>query len=106
MQEVFPMKIHLNVVSDTDGALLDVIKIDEALYRQAQQAVSCYGITLIEYLELCFQKLKLLPQDKLKDCLTRLAAESRMQSDPCFWCGSGRRDPILTYFCDWGESEL
>ena len=61
-----------------DGALLDVIKIDEALYRQAQQAVSCYGITLIEYLELCFQKLKLLPQDNLKDCLTRLAAESRM----------------------------
>ena len=100
------MKIHLNVVSDTDGTLLDVIKIDEALYRQAQQAVSCYGITLIEYLELCFQKLKLLPQDKLKDCLTRLAAESRMQSDTCFWCGSGRHDPIPTCFCDGGKPEL
>ena len=100
------MKIHLNVVSDTDGTLLGVIKIDEALYRQAQQAVSCYGITLIEYLELCFQKLKLLPQDMLKDCLSRLAAESRMQSDTCFWCGSGRHDPILTYFCDWGKPEL
>lgn len=100
------MKIHLDLISATDGALLGVVKVDESLYRQAQQAVSCYGITLIEYLELCFQKLKLLPQDMLKDCLSRLAAESRMQSDPCFWCGSGRHDPILTCFCDGRKPEL
>ena len=31
------MKIHLDLISATDGALLGVVKVDETLYRQAQQ---------------------------------------------------------------------
>ena len=96
-------KVRIDLIGSEDGALLDVIKIDEALYRQAQQAVSCYGITLIEYLEFCFRRLQRLWLNELKDYLSRLAAESRMKSDTCFWFGSGQNDPILSCFYDWGR---
>ena len=46
------MKIHLDLISATDGALLGVVKVDEALYYQAQQEISCYGIKLFQYLNL------------------------------------------------------
>ena len=45
------MKIHLDLISATDGALLGVVKVDESLYRQAQQEISRYGITLFQYLK-------------------------------------------------------
>ena len=55
------MKIHLDLISATDGALLGVVKVDETLYRQAQQEISCYGITLFQYLNLWFQELQTFP---------------------------------------------
>ena len=48
------MKIHLDLISATDGSLLGVVKADETLYYQVQQEISCYGITLFQYLNLWF----------------------------------------------------
>ncbi len=48
------MKIHLDLISATDGTLLGVVKVNEMLYRQAQQEISCYGISLFQYLNLWF----------------------------------------------------
>lgn len=55
------MKIHLDLISATDGTLLGVVKVDETLYYQAQQEISCYGITLFQYLNLWFQELQTFP---------------------------------------------
>ena len=95
------MKIHLDLISATDGALLGVVKVDEALYYQAQQEISCYGITLFQYLNLWFQELQTSPPKLRTHYLSTLAANSRMQSDACFWFGSERNDPILSCFYDW-----
>ena len=95
-------KIRINLIGSEDGALLDVIEIDQTLFRQGQRKASGYGITLTEYLEFCFRRLQRLQLNELKDCLSRLTADSRMQSDTCFWFGSGQNDPILSCFYDWG----
>ena len=100
------MKIHLDLISATDGALLGVVKVDETLYRQAQQEISCYGITLFQYLNLWFQELQTFPPKVRTHYLSTLAANSRMQSDTCFWFGSGQHDTILACFYDWGKPEL
>ena len=98
-------KIRINLIGSEDGALLDVIEIDQTLFRQGQRKASGYGIPLTEYLEFCFRRLQRLQLNELKDCLSRLTADSRMQSDTCFWFGSGRNDPILACFYDWGKPE-
>ena len=95
-------KIRINLIGSEDGALLDVIEIDQTLFRQGQRKASGYGIPLTEYLEFCFRRLQRLQLNELKDCLSRLTADSRMQSDTCFWFGSGQNDPILSCFYDWG----
>ena len=100
------MKIHLDLISATDGSLLGVVKVNEMLYRQAQQEISCYGITLFQYLNLWFQELQTFPPKVRTHYLSTLAANSRMQSDTCFWFGSGQHDPILACFYDWGKPEL
>ena len=95
-------KVRINLIGSEDGALLDVIEIDQTLFRQGQRKASGYGIPLTEYLEFCFRRLQRLQLNELKDCLSRLTADSRMQSDTCFWFGSGQNDPILSCFYDWG----
>ena len=99
------MKIHLDLISATDGALLGVVKVDKTLYRQAQQEISCYGITLFQYLNLRFQELKTFPPKVRTHYLSTQAANSRVRSDTCFWFGSGQHDPILACFYDWGKAE-
>ena len=95
-------KVRIDLIGSEDGALLDVIEIDQTLFRQGQRKASGYGVTLPEYLEFCFRRLQRLQLNELKDCLSRLTADSRMQSDTCFWFGSGQNDPILSCFYDWG----
>ena len=95
-------KVRIDLIGSEDGALLDVIEIDQTLFHFGQMKASGYGITLTEYLEFCFRRLQQLRLNELKDYLSRLAAESRMQSDACFWFGSGQNDPILSCFYDWG----
>ena len=95
-------KVRIDLIGSEDGALLDVIEIDQTLFRQGQRKASGYGIPLTEYLEFCFRRLQRLQLNELKDCLSRLTADSRMQSDTCFWFGSGQNDPILSCFYDWG----
>ncbi len=82
-----------------------MVKVDETLYYQAQQEISCYGISLFQYLNLWFQELQTFPPKPRTHYLSTLAANSRMQSDTCFWVGSGRNDPILACFYDWGKPE-
>ena len=96
------MKIHLDLISATDGALLGVVKVDETLYYQVQQEISRYGITLFQYLNLWFQELQTFPPKVRIHYLSTLAANSRVQADTCFRFGSGRNDPILSCFYDWG----
>ena len=100
------MKIHLDLISATDGALLGVVKVDESLYRQAQQEISCYRITLFQYLNLWIQELQTFPPKVRTHYLSTLAANSRVRSDTCFWFGSGQHDTILACFYDWGKPEL
>ena len=95
-------KVRIDLIGSEDGALLDVIEIDQTLFYFGQMKASGYGITLTEYLEFCFRRLQRLQLNELKDCLSRLTADSRMQSDTCFWFGSGQNDPILSCFYDWG----
>ena len=70
------MKIHLDLISATDGTLLGVVKVNEMLYRQAQQEISCYGITLFQYLNLWFQELQTFPPKLRTHYLSTLAAIS------------------------------
>ena len=98
-------KVRIDLIGSEDGALLDVIEIDQTLFCQGQRKASGYGITLTEYLEFCIRGLQQLRLNELKDYLSMLAADSRMQSDTCFWFGSGRNDPILSCFYDWGKPE-
>lgn len=95
-------KVRIDLIGSEDGALLDVIEIDQTLFCQGQRKASGYGITLTEYLEFCIRGLQQLRLNELKDYLSMLAADSRMQSDTCFWFGSGQNDPILSCFYDWG----
>ena len=95
-------KVRIDLIGSEDGALLDVIEIDQTLFYFGQMKASGYGITLTEYLEFCFCGLQQLRLNELKDYLSMLAADSRMQSDTCFWFGSGQNDPILSCFYDWG----
>ena len=95
-------KVRIDLIGSEDGALLDVIEIDQTLFYFGQMKASGYGITLTEYLEFCFRGLQQLQLNELKDYLSMLAADSRMQSDTCFWFGSGQNDPILSCFYDWG----
>ena len=88
------MKIHLDLISATDGALLGVVKVDETLYRQAQQEISWV------------QELQTFPPKVRTHYLSTLAANSRVRSDTCFWFGSGQHDTILACFYDWGKPEL
>lgn len=50
-------KVRIDLIGSEDGALLDVIEIDQTLFRQGQRKASGYGITLTEYLEFCFRGL-------------------------------------------------
>ena len=95
-------KVRIDLIGSEDGALLDVIEIDQTLFCQGQRKASGYGITLTEYLEFCFRGLQQLPPKVRIHYLSTLAANSRVQADTCFWFGSGRNDPILSCFYDWG----
>ena len=79
-----------------------MLEFDHSLLCAASGESSGQGIPLTEYLEFCFRRLQRLQLNELKDCLSRLTADSRMQSDTCFWFGSGQNDPILSCFYDWG----
>ena len=97
------MKIKMDLVSREDGSLIDVVEVDETLYRQAQVIASYYGLTLLQCLECWLRALNALSQAELTDYLTNLLMNSRVQSDTCFWTGSGQNDPIYPYFFRQGD---
>ena len=100
------MKIKMDLVSREDGSLIDVVEIDETVYRQAQVIASHYGLTLQQCLEGWLRTLSALSSSELTDYLTDLAIKNRVLSDTCFWSGAGQNDPILSNFYDWGMNTL
>ena len=58
-------KIRVNLIDREDGALLDVIEIDQTLFYFGQMKASGYGITLTQYLEFCFRGLQQLRLNEL-----------------------------------------
>ena len=74
-------KVRIDLIGSEDGALLDVIEIDQTLFRQGQRKASGYGITLTEYLEFCFRGLQQL---RLKHCTIRRNRRYPATGSRCF----------------------
>lgn len=66
------------------------IKVDETLYRQAQQIASWYGLTIDQAIYYCFRAILVLPESERIAYLTELLAEYRAARDERFWAGSMR----------------
>ena len=66
------------------------IKVDETLYRQAQQIASWYGLTVEQAIYYCFRAILALPESERIAYLTELLAEYRAARDERFWAGSMR----------------
>lgn len=66
------------------------IKVDETLYRQAQQIASWYGLTTDQAIYYCFRAILALPESECIVYLTELLAEYRAARDERFWGGSMR----------------
>lgn len=68
------------------------IKVDETLYRQAQQIASWYGLTVDQAIYYCFRAILTLSESERIAYLTELLAEYRAARDERFW-GSSMRAP-------------
>lgn len=66
------------------------IKVDETLYRQAQQVASWYGLTIDQAIYYCFRAILALPESECIAYLMELLAEYRAARDGRFWGGSMR----------------
>lgn len=60
------------------------VKVDETLYRQAQQVASWYGLTLDQAIYYCFRAILALPESECIAYLTELLAEYRAARDERF----------------------
>mgnify|MGYP005788351415 FL=1 len=69
------------------------IKVDETLYRQAQQVASWYGLTIDRAIYYCFRAILALPESARIAYLTELLEEYRAARDERFW-GSSMRGTI------------
>ena len=66
------------------------IKVDETLYRQAQQIASWYGLTIDQAVYYCFRAILTLSESERIAYLTELLAEYRASRDGRFWSSSMR----------------
>ena len=66
------------------------IKVDETLYRQAQQIASWYGLTVDQAIYYCFRAILTLSESERIAYLTELLAEYRASRDGRFWSSSMR----------------
>ena len=66
------------------------IKVDETLYRQAQQIASWYGLTVDQAIYYCFRAILALSESERIAYLTELLAEYRASRDGRFWSSSMR----------------
>ena len=66
------------------------IKVDETLYRQAQQIASWYGLTVDQAIYYCFRAILTLSESERTAYLTELLAEYRASRDGRFWSSSMR----------------
>ena len=69
------------------------IKVDETLYRQAQQVASWYGLTIDQAIYYCFRAILSLPESARIAYLAELLEEYRAARDERFW-GSSIREPV------------
>ena len=60
------------------------IKVDETLYRQAQQVASWYGLTIDQAIYYCFRAILALPESARIAYLTELLEEYRAARDERF----------------------
>ena len=66
------------------------IKVDETLYRQAQQIASWYGLTVDQAIYYCFRAILTLSESERIAYLTELLAEYQASRDGRFWSSSMR----------------
>lgn len=66
------------------------VKVDETLYRQAQQVASWYGLTVNQAIYYCFRAILARPESEQIAYLTELLAEYRAARDERFWGSSIR----------------
>ena len=60
------------------------IKVDETLYRQAQQIASWYGLTIDQAIYYCFRAILALPESELIAYLTGPVDKSLSWSFLCY----------------------